>query len=754
MNIHQIEEALSIPDTSLRCQRVLDEVQPVLRQLMDEFKNKYASQAAELPDYHVHTYEVTLRTTMHDARNPKYAENKLNSDIGKKAFVEFLDKSHLQSEYSALMLLLNGSDRKFKIILPSNFYPFWEAVRTQNGAEEFEKILDSLSDHVNIYASDNDEVMIKKADLIPYIQKCVNDKRRPWIYFGTLIDFDQIPRTEGLVDVIWNTWTQLEPIRDFLRNEAASHALSLTILEQLNVNREDITISLYGKDYIVKFDQSNQLKSNKRRQKYGIYDKGQLVTDGMLENYLREPNEAIGIFVNGYGHLFHNIRNLHGNGLVKWTITKSFKFRGKDKYSSSNNKEYQSKSMEALLKHGILVHGNSFTIGTWDNDKLHFIEPIAEVKKRLIMAGVLFADCTEMITLPKVSLDTLPNSDNGNQDEEEPLSEEVFQHDFNLAAILSNVHESPFTYTDAIIRDFHLNLTSLEDKHFVILNGISGTGKTKLCLLYANAVYGKAYDSANPYLKVIPVRPDWTDSTSLFGYYSALEKRYVRTPFLNAVLQAIQEGKPMFIVLDEMNLARVEYYLSDFLSAIESRQPIRLHTENHITDVPQELQIPHNLYLIGTINVDETTHSISDKVLDRAFVMTLSDVDLDRFWNNVESKYKTVLHQEWELLQELHRKLSHYDLHFGYRTMNEMLRKLYANAELDQDIRMEKKEAVDRVIAEKVLPKIRGDERIESLLVNLIEWTSTLFGDGSESLFHLLRMKGELDRYGATQFWR
>jgi 5-methylcytosine-specific restriction enzyme B len=273
-------------------------------------------------------------------------------------------------------------------------------------------------------------------------------------------------------------------------------------------------------------------------------------------------------------------------------------------------------------------------------------------------------------------------------------------------------------------------------------------------LLYANAVYGKVYDSANPYLKVIPVRPDWTDSTSLFGYYSALEKRYVRTPFLNAVLQAIQEGKPMFIVLDEMNLARVEYYLSDYLSAIESRQPIRLHTESHITDVPQELQIPHNIYVIGTINVDETTHSISDKVLDRAFVMTLSDVDLDQFWVNAESKYKTVLHEEWELLRELHRKLSQFDLHFGYRTMNEMLRKLYANAELDEEIRMEKKDAVDRVIAEKVLPKIRGDERIGSLLINLIDWTSALFGEGSESLYHLLRMKGELDRYGATQFWR
>jgi len=753
MNINQIEEALTITDTSLRCQRVLDEVQPVLRRLMDEFRNKYVSQASELLEYHVHTYEATLRTTMHDARNPKYSDSKQNSDIGKKAFVELIDRSHFQSEYSALMLLLSGKDRKLKIILTSNFYPYWEAVRTQRNTEEFSNILDSLSDHIQIYADDKDEVLINIRDFIPYLQKCVNEKRRPWIYFGIQIDFDQIPITDELVDVVWNTWNQLKPIRSFLRNEAANHELSLTILEQVNAYQEEIPISLFGKDYIIKFDHVNQSKTNQRRQKYGIYDKGQLVTDGMLENYLRGPNEAIGIFVNGYGHLFYNIRNLHGDGLVPWKITKSFKFRGKDKYASSMNKEYQSQSLDALSKHGLQFDGNSFIIGTWDNEKLQFIEPIAEVKKRLIMAGVLFADCTEMITLPKDHPDSISPTDHNN-DEEETQIEEGYQHDFNLISILSSVRESPYTYADAIIRDFHLNLTSLEDKHFVILNGISGTGKTKLCLLYANAVYGKTYDAQNPYLRVIPVRPDWTDSTSLFGYYSALEKRYVRTPFLNAVLQAIQEGKPMFVVLDEMNLARVEYYLSDYLSAIESRQPIRLHTESHVMDVPQELQIPHNLYVIGTINVDETTHSISDKVLDRAFVMTLSDVDLEQFWLNLDSKYKTNLQEEWVLLRELHQKLCQHDLHFGYRTMKEMLRKLYANSELDQDIRMAKKKAVDRVIAEKVLPKIRGDERIDALLIDLIDWTRALFGDESESLNHLLRMKGELDRYGATQFWR
>lgn len=754
MNITQIEEALNIPETSLRCQRVLDEVQPVLRQLMDDFKNKYAASAPELLDYYVHTYEATLRTTMHDARNPKYASKKQDSDIGKKAFVDLNDKRFFQTEYGVLSLELNGIEKKMKIVLASNFYPLWEAIRTQNNSKELEEVIERLSDEIQIKVSDKDGPFLSKHDLIPYLHKCVDEKRKPWLSFGTLIDFDHIPRREDLVDLVWDTWVKLEPLRNFIRQEASRHALSLQILNLFNSNQEDLEVTLYGRNYTIKFDELQEVKANERRQTFSVLDKGQLVAKIALYSFLREPNEVVGVKVDGRGQIYSNLRTLHGTGKVEWSISKSFYSRGKEN-SADMNKTLQLKAMEVLTQHGFDVSGSSFYVGTWDNDSINFVESIADVKKRLFIAGALLADCSGKVNLPKDNIDLVQRGNNDFENtNDEPNDEEVFQHDFNLNAIISNVRESPFTYPDVIVRDFHLNLTSLEDKHFVILNGISGTGKTKLCLLYANAVYGKTYDEINPYLKVIPVRPDWTDSTSLFGYYSALEKRYVRTPFLNAVIQAIQEGKPMFIVLDEMNLARVEYYLSDYLSAIESRQPILLHTESHITDVPQELHIPHNLYVIGTINVDETTHSISDKVLDRAFVMTLSDVDLDQFWGHIESKYKTALQEEWELLQELHYKLRHFDLHFGYRTMNEMLRKLYANVKLDQEFRMAKKEAVDRVIAEKVLPKIRGDERIDSLLVDMIKWTTAVFGEESESLRHLVRMKGELDRYGAAQFWR
>ncbi len=745
MNIQQIEEVFSIADTSVRCQRVLDEVQPILRNLMERFKATYSTQAPELLNYQVHTYEVTLRTTMHDARNPKYAEKKTNSDIGKKAFIELLNKLDFNTQHSVLNISFDGIERVLKVMIPTDFYPMWEAVRTQANRKKFEEMIATLPVDSTIQSSDGHQ--LAKHELIPYIQQAIAQKRKPWLYFGRFISFNQLPTDEELITMCWQTWIDLIPLRRFLSEEAEKHVLSRTILEQIYEPKEKDSIQIFGRNYEIQWEVPYDVKSTQRRQRYAVYDKGQLLVDGMVENYLREPHEAIGIFVNGAGFLFNNIRNLQGEGKIDWKITKSFKHqKGEDV-----NKTFQSKAMEALNQHDFDLDGTAFYAGTWDNGVRSFTETPIVVKKRLILASILFADSTGHITLPR-------EADPGGiwipSEDADPQEEIVYEHNFDLSMIFANIKDSGLTYSDAIIRDFHLNLTSLEDKHFVILNGISGTGKTRLVLLYANAVYGRPLHDVNPYLNVIPVRPDWTDATALFGYYSVLEKRYIRTPFLNALLQAIHEGKPMFVVLDEMNLARVEYYLSDYLSAVESKQPIRLHSEDHINDVPQEVHIPNNLYVIGTINVDETTHSISDKVLDRAFVMTLSDVELDLFWEHIASKYKITLEAEWKWIKQLHAILQPYDLHFGYRTLNEMLRKLYANAMLAIEYRMDPVEAVDRVIAEKVLPKLRGDERIAPLLDRLITWVQESLSQRTESLRHLERMKGELDRYGATQFWR
>lgn len=121
-----------------------------------------------------------------------------------------------------------------------------------------------------------------------------------------------------------------------------------------------------------------------------------------------------------------------------------------------------------------------------------------------------------------------------------------------------------------------------------------------------------------------PVRPEWTDPTGLTGCHDVLTNQYKVPQFLEAVLVATaHRDSPVFVVLDEMNLARVEYYFSDVLSAMESRQPI---------------QLPPNLYVVGTINVDETTSTVSDKVLDRAVVIDMSAVDLPGFLAKLDER--------------------------------------------------------------------------------------------------------------------
>ncbi len=138
-------------------------------------------------------------------------------------------------------------------------------------------------------------------------------------------------------------------------------------------------------------------------------------------------------------------------------------------------------------------------------------------------------------------------------------------------------------------------------------------------------------------LCIVPVRPDWTDHRGLLGYQNALDGEYVATRALRFLLEARDEElaarhagrapRPFFLVLDEMNLAHVEHYFADFLSAMESGEELSLH-DGADDDVPARLPIPGNLFVVGTVNMDETTYQFSPKVLDRAFTLGLSEVDL------------------------------------------------------------------------------------------------------------------------------
>lgn len=256
-------------------------------------------------------------------------------------------------------------------------------------------------------------------------------------------------------------------------------------------------------------------------------------------------------------------------------------------------------------------------------------------------------------------------------------------------------------YRRKVLEDFFALLTTHD---LIILAGDSGSGKTNLVKSFAEAIGGKAV--------IVPVKPNWTSAEDLLGYYNPIEQKYLSTPFLEALFEAARNpDTPYFICLDEMNLARVEYYLADFLSLLEERGDlpeiplysaaeanhlvsevrnfialiddarsklakedlvnfldllrdeelnVKLHElcgfregdsllkyhaklrrmMSNYVNVPSAIRLPANVRIIGTINVDETTHYLSPKVLDRAHIIRFgSPLLMD--WDQVKNELKS-----------------------------------------------------------------------------------------------------------------
>lgn len=176
---------------------------------------------------------------------------------------------------------------------------------------------------------------------------------------------------------------------------------------------------------------------------------------------------------------------------------------------------------------------------------------------------------------------------------------------------------------------------SLITKPFTILAGNSGTGKTKIAKDLAT--YLGKHNPNNPEdiqnKLIVPVGSDWTDNTKILGFYNPLKKTYESTKILDFILLARDNPEiPFFLILDEMNLSHVERYFSDFLSAMESHEKIILYSKDVEcdSDIPDMIDLPENLFVTGTVNIDETTYMFSPKVLDRAnvieFIPEQSDV--------------------------------------------------------------------------------------------------------------------------------
>ncbi|MGA4719745.1 McrB family protein [Fictibacillus nanhaiensis] len=727
-------------DTSSRCRNVLDKVHVEIKPFFEQFcrENNLLNDSRFIKDY-----SVTLNTTYHDAKNPKYEESKKNSSIGKKYYIALNERIGNQ-EVNLITLEFNGVNRKLHISIDSEYYPIWYEMKTGRMLPTVER----LDNDVLIQTQGTWYIReaFDQSNFYNVFTDIKKQRKSTSFHFGIELPLEGAISREDLSNYITTCWEKTTPIRELLIEEKILSDKAEYILDLFaNEWTKEVTIQVMNQSYSVIFGKTESYKPRVRRQSIAVNDNNQLITKGYFyyldrdQNYA--PNQVVAVNLEGHFHIYTDARELLGSSVNEWWIRKMFSSHKKD------NSAILTKALNLLEEHEIPTRESKYYMGTFDNQTRSFDKEIIKIKQNLIVASIIFAVASERLNLGD-EIDVIDNNPSPEEDEE-------FVSNFSFVDIYETIIESQFTFSTDIIRDFHLSLTALDDKHFVILNGISGTGKTQLCRLYANAVYGLDYESENPYLTIIPVRPDWMDATALFGYYSSFEKKYVMTEFLQVLISAQKErDKPHFIVLDEMNLARVEYYLSDYLSAVESRKEILLHNREDVTDIPQKISIPPNVYVLGTINVDETTHSLSDKVLDRAFVMTLSEVDFKHYWSTLDQSVKAMMSNEYEILCELHNDLKSFDLHFGYRTMNEMIQKLVRNKELDEEFSLGSMPALDRVISEKMLPKLRGDERIAELLTTLKTKFQGHFGEESQSYGHILRMEKELERYGATQFWR
>ena len=331
--------------------------------------------------------------------------------------------------------------------------------------------------------------------------------------------------------------------------------------------------------------------------------------------------------------------------------------------------------------------------------------------------------------------------------------------DPTLDDILSVFHASPLVFPDEVVIRLHAALHASESKHFVLLSGLSGTGKTQMALTYAKAYHPAESDESSPYSLLVSVQPDWTDPTGLVGYINPLsgEPSYVRTKCLRFLLSAHENSKiPHFLCLDEMNLARVEYYFAPFLSAMETGGHLVFHQEDdNIDEVPPFIPWPSNLFILGTVNMDETTHAFSDKVLDRAFTIEFWNVDLDEYArkfaaDGANQDYdRGLLDAVMATLKEASEILAQTHQHFGYRTATEVLGFMKA-----ADSRLPRKAALDQAIFMKVLPKLRGQDTdaMRETLSSLQKWTES---EGfTASTTKLKAMMDELRSMGTTRFWR
>ena len=310
-------------------------------------------------------------------------------------------------------------------------------------------------------------------------------------------------------------------------------------------------------------------------------------------------------------------------------------------------------------------------------------------------------------------------------------------------------------FSRELIESLHLGLWANERRHFAILAGLSGSGKTQLAMEYGRALTG-ADDESSVRLCAVSAAPGWHDPSPLLGYVNPLDGTYAGTDFQRFLLNAVGNPKEVHVcVLDEMNLSHPEQYLAPLLSAMEREGGmVEFHDSDEMAlGVPQRIPYPRNLVLIGTVNMDETTMGLSDKVLDRAFTREFWDIDVDE-WPGWETCKLADDERDRvrKLLNALTAALRAARLHFGWRVIAEFVAFLEQRAADSAELPFER--ALDQITYAKVLPKLRGDDS-QRFRTALEACRKVLDDKGlSASARKVAELIEDLNETGSFRFWR
>lgn len=291
------------------------------------------------------------------------------------------------------------------------------------------------------------------------------------------------------------------------------------------------------------------------------------------------------------------------------------------------------------------------------------------------------------------------------------------------------------------MKDFVNFHTAVKCSNLVILSGLSGTGKSQLVEMYAKAL--GINQSKNPdenRLLIIPVRPSWNDDSDLLGYVDLVHMVYRAsdTGFVDLLVNAQKNEQNMYLVcFDEMNLARVEHYFSQFLSILErqvDKRELQLYDDQYTgrlynsKDYPSKIKIGDNIRFIGTVNIDESTYHFSDKVLDRANVIQLNILNYAEEWkvkqyasfssvNWTKNDYSSLIKKNvdnvriHQLLWDIHQLMQSASSKYGVGPRIVKAIELYLGnlPETEMD-GFDEKMALDYQIVQRVLTKVRGPE--------------------------------------------